>query len=110
VAERTVVVRSASGLHARPAALFVKAAAEHPFPIYVRNADGREVEGRSILGVLALRVESGATVTLRAEGPDADAALDALATLLEQDLDEPAGEAAAAGPAHEAAKGASDAA
>lgn len=108
--ERTVTVASRSGLHARPAALFVKAAAAQPVPVKLRVGDGPAADARSILAVLALRVEHGATVTLiapdeGAEGANADGsagadavagtgtvaaaeqALDALADLLARDLD-----------------------
>ena len=92
--ERTVTVASTSGLHARPAALFVKAAAAQPVPVKLRVGDGPAADARSILAVLALRVEHGTTVTLSASadaGPAADDALDALAELLSRDLDaEPA--------------------
>jgi phosphocarrier protein HPr len=85
--ERTVTVASSSGLHARPAALFVKAAAAQPVPVKVRADNGRTADARSILAVLALRAGPGATVTLSAEGEAADQALDALAELLSRDLD-----------------------
>jgi phosphocarrier protein HPr len=91
--ERTVTVASTSGLHARPAALFVKAAAAQPVPVKLRIGDGPAADARSILAVLALRVEHGTTVTLSASDDEtaADAALDALADLLSRDLDaEPA--------------------
>jgi phosphocarrier protein len=89
VPERTVTVKSRSGLHARPAALFVKAAGQAAVPVKLRAADGRVADGRSILAVLGLRVHSGAQVTLLAEGEGAQAAIDALAELLETDLDGP---------------------
>ena len=92
--ERTVTVASSSGLHARPAALFVKAAAAQPARVKLRVGDGPAADARSILAVLALRVEHGTAVTLSAnpdDGPAADEALDALAELLSRDLDaEPA--------------------
>jgi phosphocarrier protein HPr len=91
MSERTVTVASRSGLHARPAALFVKAAAAQPARVKLRVGDGKPADARSILAVLALRVEHGTAVTLSAEGDDAEAALDALAELLARDLDaEPA--------------------
>ncbi|HEY3868651.1 MAG TPA: HPr family phosphocarrier protein [Actinocrinis sp.] len=89
--ERTVVVGSRSGLHARPAALFVRAAAGQPVPVRIRAGNGRTADTRSILAVLALKVDHGDTVTLEAEGGEdgaADQALDALVALLEKDLDE----------------------
>lgn len=89
--ERTVTVASSSGLHARPAALFVKAAAAQPVPVKLRVGDGPAADARSILAVLALRVGHGTMVTLVApdEGADgaAEQALDTLAELLARDLD-----------------------
>jgi phosphocarrier protein len=85
--ERTVVVGAHSGLHARPAALFVKAAAGQPLPVRIRVGDGPSADSRSILAVLALRAEHGTEVTLQAEGPEAEQALDSLAELLARDLD-----------------------
>lgn len=85
--ERTVTVGSQSGLHARPAKLFVQAAAKQPVKVTIA-AGGRTVDARSMLGVLSLGVNSGGVVTLAAEeGDGAEAAVDALATLLESDLD-----------------------
>jgi phosphocarrier protein HPr len=85
--ERTVTIGSRSGLHARPAALFVKAAAEQPVPVRIRVGDGRAAEARSMLAVLALGAGHGTEVTLEADGEQANQALDALAALLARDLD-----------------------
>jgi len=85
--ERTVVVASASGLHARPAALFVKAAKAQAATVRLRVGDRPAVDARSILAVLAQRVKQGTEVTLQAEGEGAEAALDELADLLARDLD-----------------------
>lgn len=84
--ERTVTVGSQSGLHARAAKLFVQAAAKVPVRMTIA-AGGRTVDARSMLGVLSLGVNRGGVVTLAAEGDGAEAAVDALATLLESDLD-----------------------
>lgn len=86
--ERTVVVASKAGLHARPAAVFVKAAAEQPVPVTIRKPDGDPVDASSILSIMTLGVEQGDEVTLAAEGDRADEALDTLVDLLERDLDE----------------------
>lgn len=86
--ERTVTVASLVGLHARPAALFAQAAAAVGVAVTIANADGRAVNAASILGILSLGVDHGATVTLAADGDGADAALDTLAGMLENDLDE----------------------
>ncbi|MGC0372979.1 HPr family phosphocarrier protein [Streptomyces sp. SAI-229] len=84
--ERRVTVASASGLHARPAALFCQAAAAGPVPVRISKGDVT-VDAASILGVMRLGVKQGDEVVLAAEGADADHALDELGALLERDLD-----------------------
>ena len=85
--QRTVVIGSDSGLHARPAALFVKAAAAVPVPVTIRVGDGKAVPARSMLSVLALGAKKGTEVTLAADGEEAAASVDALAALLARNLD-----------------------
>ncbi|MCC5574690.1 MULTISPECIES: HPr family phosphocarrier protein [Microtetraspora] len=85
--ERTVVIASRTGLHARPAKIFVEAAARQGTPVRIRVGDGKPVPANSILAVLALGAVHGTEVTLDADGPDADTALDSLAELLARDLD-----------------------
>jgi phosphocarrier protein HPr len=85
--ERTVIVASAVGLHARPASLFSQAAAATGTTVMLTAASGRSVNAASILGVLSLGIGHNETVTLSAEGSNADAALDALVALLSTDLD-----------------------
>jgi phosphocarrier protein len=82
VTERRVSVAAPEGLHARPAALFVKAATDCGLAVTIGRPDGRAVDARSILSVLSLDVRHGEEVVLSAEGPDAEAALTRLATLL----------------------------
>jgi phosphotransferase system HPr (HPr) family protein len=65
-------------LHARPAAAFVKTAMKFRSRLTV-GANGRTADCKSILAVLAMGATGGTTLTLRAEGDDAPAALDALA-------------------------------
>ncbi len=86
--ERTVTVASTIGLHARPASLFSQAAASTGVTVTLTGPDGRSVNAASILGVLALGIDHGATVTISAEGEGADAALTSLAELLATDLDD----------------------
>lgn len=72
-----------SGLHARPAAEFVETAAEYDGKITVSLAGSdASANARSILAVSGLGVEAGDDVTIRAEGDDAAAALDALEAVL----------------------------
>ncbi|HEX6578093.1 MAG TPA: HPr family phosphocarrier protein [Jiangellaceae bacterium] len=85
--ERTAIVASTVGLHARPAAVFVKAAGEQPVRVRIRKGDGEPVDAASILSIMTLGVEHGDEVVLSAEGDGADASLDALVALLERDLD-----------------------
>ncbi|MEV4115033.1 HPr family phosphocarrier protein [Nonomuraea sp. NPDC049695] len=86
MAQRTVVVASASGLHARPAKLFVQAAARLGVPVTVRLGE-KAVPAKSMLGVLSLGAVHGTEVTLEADGPGAEEALDSLVALLSRDLD-----------------------
>ncbi|MFY1692761.1 HPr family phosphocarrier protein [Plantactinospora sp. WMMB782] len=87
MATRTVTVGSASGLHARPAALFVAAAGAAPVPVTIRTGERRAVPANSMLSVLALGAKQGTEVVLEADGEGAEAALDGLAELLARDLD-----------------------
>jgi phosphocarrier protein HPr len=84
---RTVTVGSSSGLHARPAKIFVEAAAKAPVKVTIRSGDRKPVPAKSMLSVLALGAKQGTEVILEAEGDGADEALDSLAALLAKDLD-----------------------
>jgi phosphocarrier protein len=79
--ERTVLIENKNGLHARPAAEIVKLAAKFRSEITIVK-DDLDGNGKSIMGVMMLAAEFGSDITFRAEGPDADQALDALSTLV----------------------------
>jgi phosphocarrier protein len=85
--ERTVQIVNKAGLHARPAAEIVKLAAKYASDITV-SRDELEVNGKSIMGVMMLAAECGATLQLKAEGPDASEAIDALAKLIQSKFGE----------------------
>lgn len=85
--ERAATIVNPLGLHARPAALFVRLASTFQSHIEVEK-DGFSVNGKSIMGVMMLAAECGATLRLTAEGPDADAAVEALAALVAGGFDE----------------------
>jgi phosphotransferase system HPr (HPr) family protein len=85
--EITVIVNHAVGLHARPAALFVQTAKQFNGDIRVTHGE-KEANAKSILSVLALGVEQGAVITVRAEGEDAEQALAALESLVESNFAE----------------------
>jgi phosphotransferase system HPr (HPr) family protein len=93
--ERTVEIRNPSGLHARPAATFVKTAAQFGANVQVANLS-RDPEklfsAKSVLGVLGAGVSRGHRVRLVAEGDDAEAALDTLEGLIVSGIGEPIGE------------------
>lgn len=86
--ERTVKIASTSGLHARPAAIFSQAASEQPAAVTIEKAGSAPVQASSILMLLTLNADHEDEVTLRADGDGADESLDALAALLEKNLDE----------------------
>ncbi len=79
--ERTATIVNPLGLHARPAAQFVKLASSFQAHIEVEK-DGMPVNGKSIMGVMMLAAECGATLRIRADGADAEAAVEALAQLV----------------------------
>jgi phosphocarrier protein len=86
--ERTVTVASKVGLHARPAAVFVKAASAITLPVTLAKNGGSPVSARSMMAVMILDVRHGDRVVLAAEPADgAEEALDQLAALLESSLD-----------------------
>ena len=85
--ERTVRIRNKFGLHARPAAEFVKLANKFTAEITVRKLD-LEVNGKSIMGMMMLAAEYGVEITVRASGDDAEQAVAELAGLVEQGFGE----------------------
>jgi phosphocarrier protein HPr len=78
---RAVVIQNQYGLHARPAAEFVKHAHTFDSEVWVRK-DDLEVNGKSIMGMMMLAAECGAEIVIRATGPDAEDAVESLCTLV----------------------------
>jgi phosphocarrier protein HPr len=90
MSERLATIASASGLHARPAALFAEAAGALDIEVTIAAKDAPEdeaMDASSILSLMTLGAAKGDEVVLRATGDGADAALDSLVALLETDLD-----------------------
>ncbi|HUP93160.1 MAG TPA: HPr family phosphocarrier protein [Solimonas sp.] len=87
--ERTVTIVNKLGLHARAAAKLVTTAGKFSADVRVRK-DGREVSGKSIMGVMMLAAAKGSQITLIAEGSDAGQALDELARLVAERFGEEA--------------------
>lgn len=80
-AERTVTIVNKYGLHARPAAEFVKLAGTFGADIVVKK-DDLEVNGKSIMGMMMLAAECGTAITIRATGVDAPDAVERLSDLI----------------------------
>ena len=82
---KEVVVRCESGLHNRQATYFVQKANEFDCSIWVESGN-RRMNAKSLLGIMSLGVVTGATVTLVADGANAEQAVEVLAQLLQKDL------------------------
>lgn len=85
--ERTVQIQNRFGLHARPAAEFVKLANQFRADLWVRKGD-LEVNAKSIMGVMMLAAEFGSEITIRALGDDAPDALTELCGLVDRKFGE----------------------
>lgn len=81
MAERTVQVQNAHGIHARPAAEIVKCAARFTSQITI-GRDGLEVNAKSIMGVMMLAAGIGSEVTIETDGDQAQEAMDAMLGLI----------------------------
>ena len=81
VIERQATIVNQEGLHARPAARIVRLASSFASEIEL-SKDGLDVKGKSIMGVMVLAAECGSEITIRATGPDAEQAVQALAELV----------------------------
>ena len=79
--ERTVEIVNKNGLHARPAAEIVKLSAKFKCDITIVR-DDLEVNGKSIMGVMMLAAEFGSNILVRADGPDVEQAVNAIAELV----------------------------
>ncbi|MBT4098855.1 MAG: HPr family phosphocarrier protein [Gemmatimonadetes bacterium] len=86
--EKAVVVTNRLGIHARPATVFVQAAARFDADIFLSKGDVSRVNGKSIMGVMMLAAEQGAEVLVEAEGSDAQQAVERLAELLASDFED----------------------
>jgi phosphocarrier protein len=85
--ERELTVRNRAGLHTRPASKIVKTASQFDSQVYLRR-DNYEINGKSVIGVMTLAAEQGATLTLVVDGEDEEEAADALSSLFENGFGE----------------------
>jgi phosphocarrier protein HPr len=79
--EKEVAIVNRLGLHARPAAMFVRIASRYRAEIWVAK-EGEEVNGKSIMGLMMLAAGQGSKLRLRCEGPDAEKAVAELEELI----------------------------
>ncbi len=84
---REFTVGNKLGIHARPAALFVKVANQFDADVFVEK-DGERINGKSIMGLMMLAAGPGSVLTVEASGGDAEAALDKLGELVARNFDE----------------------
>jgi phosphocarrier protein HPr len=85
--ERTFLIVNTLGLHARAAAQLVQTANRYRADVQVTK-DGAQVNGKSIMGVLTLAAAKGAEIVVACDGEDAQAAMDALASIIENGFGE----------------------
>ncbi len=85
--KREIVVKNKTGLHARPAALFVQMANRFESDITIIK-DDQEVNGKSIMGILMLAAEKGAKITVIADGEDEVKAVEELSEILMNDIED----------------------
>jgi phosphocarrier protein len=84
---RDLIISNKLGVHARPAAMFVKVANRFEADIFVEK-DGETVNGKSIMGLMMLAAGPGSRIQVRAAGPDAAQALTEIEALLKRKFDE----------------------
>ncbi len=87
MAKRDFTIQNKLGIHARPAAQFVKMANRFRCDITVEK-DGEEVDGKSIMGLMMLAAGHGSVIVVSADGEDAEAALDAIGDLIARKFEE----------------------
>jgi|TARA_B100000809_G_scaffold260390_1_gene307246 phosphocarrier protein len=79
---RELKISNKFGIHARPAAMFVKAASRYDSEVTVEK-DGNAVSGKSIMGLMTLEASCGVRIKVTAKGPDAEKVVEALRELID---------------------------
>ena len=85
--EKEITVINRLGLHARPAAMFVRIASRYRSEIWVEK-EGEQINGKSIMGLMMLAAGQGSKLLVRCEGPDADKAMQEIEELISRRFDE----------------------
>lgn len=85
IEKRTVIISNKTGLHARPASQFVQKAGQFSSDVSIIFKD-KEVNAKSIMGVLSLGISQGSEIVIKSEGDDADTAVEELVNFIEEEL------------------------
>jgi phosphocarrier protein HPr len=85
--EKEITIVNRLGLHARPAAMFVRISSRYRAEVWVAK-EGEEVNGKSIMGLMMLAAGQGSKLRIRCEGPDADKAIEELEDLIKARFNE----------------------
>jgi phosphocarrier protein HPr len=85
--EKEITVINRLGLHARPAAMFVRIASRYRSEIWVEK-EGEQINGKSIMGLMMLAAGQGSKLLIRCEGPDADKAMEEIEDLINRRFNE----------------------
>jgi phosphocarrier protein HPr len=85
--EKEITIINRLGLHARPAAMFVRIASRYRSEVWVEK-EGEQINGKSIMGLMMLAAGQGSTLKIRCEGPDADRVMEDLEELIRQKFNE----------------------
>ncbi|TDX51381.1 phosphocarrier protein HPr [Orenia marismortui] len=85
--EKSVVIKNETGIHARPASMIVQNASKFESDVNIIK-DGQEVNAKSIMGIMSLGISKSSEVTIKADGSDEQAAVDAIVELIESGFGE----------------------
>ena len=85
--EKEITIVNRLGMHARPAAMFVRVASRYRSEVWVEK-EGEQINGKSIMGLMMLAAGQGSKLLIRCEGPDADKAMHEIETLINRRFNE----------------------
>jgi phosphocarrier protein HPr len=85
--EKEITIINRLGMHARPAAMFVRIASRYRSEVWVEK-EGEKINGKSIMGLMMLAAGQGSKLTILCEGPDADKVIEELEALIQQKFNE----------------------
>ncbi len=85
--EKEITVINRLGLHARPAAMFVRIASRYRSEVWVEK-EGEQINGKSIMGLMMLAAGQGSKLIIRCEGTDADKVMEELEELIQKKFNE----------------------